>query len=207
MSQQTVKVWDIFVRIFHWSLVIFFTVAYFTGEEESNIHIYSGYIILGLVLSRILWGFIGSKYARFSNFVHSPNVVISYMKRMITSSSPRYIGHNPAGGYMVVAMLVLLLLVTYTGLKVYGLEGEGPLAQDTSIIIIPSAQTDNDEVTSEEILEDDESLEEFWEEVHEVLSNLMVLLIILHILGVIYSGRMHRENLPKAMINGRKKSD
>ena len=66
MESKTIRVWDLPVRLFHWSLVILFTLAYFTGDEENQLHIYSGYAVLGLVLFRILWGFIGSRYARFA---------------------------------------------------------------------------------------------------------------------------------------------
>jgi cytochrome b len=134
MSQNSIKVWDPLIRIFHWSLVIFFTVAFLSGDEESSLHIYSGYAVIGLVLFRILWGFVGTEHARFRDFIFGPSKVIQYLKSMASSTPQRYIGHNPAGGYMVVALLATLLVVTFTGLKVYGTEGHGPLAANNEVV-------------------------------------------------------------------------
>ncbi len=214
MEQNTIKVWDIFVRIFHWSLVILFIIAYLTGEEESNLHIYAGYAILALIVSRLIWGFIGSKYALFTNFIKKTSVVIDYVKTIksnLTEHKPRqkikhYIGHNPAGGYMIVALLLMLFVVSYSGLKVYGLEGGGPLASNVTISLISTANADDDEHEEHESGEN-EAAEEFWEEIHELSANLTILLILLHVLGVIVSSRLHGENLAKAMVTGRKKAN
>ena len=130
MESKTIRVWDLPVRVFHWSLVILFTLAYFTGDEENQLHIYSGYAVLGLVLLRILWGFIGTRYARFADFIYKPGSVIEYLKRLKSSSPQRYIGHTPPGGWMILALLASLLVTSATGLLVYGLEGKGPLAAD-----------------------------------------------------------------------------
>ena len=121
-KSAAVKVWDPLVRIFHWSLVAFFTIAFVTGEEENVWHIYTGYAVLGLIAFRIMWGFIGSEHARFSDFIFGPGKVIQYLGSLLGGKPQRYLGHNPAGGYMVLLMLVVLLAVTITGVKVYGLE-------------------------------------------------------------------------------------
>jgi cytochrome b len=193
--------------------VIFFTLAYFTGDEDNQLHIYSGYAVLGLVVFRILWGFIGPRYARFSDFIYRPGTVIEYLKRLKSSSPQRYIGHTPPGGWMILALLVSLLITSVTGLQVYGLEGQGPLAAGaTTMTLITSASADEDddhdrgrgEAGGEQ---ENESEEEFWEEVHEFFSNLTVLLVVLHIAGVVASSRLHKENLVKAMITGRKSAD
>jgi cytochrome b len=203
MANQTVQVWDIAVRIFHWSLVIFFTVSYFTGEEESLTHIYTGYAVLGLVVFRLLWGFIGSRHARFSDFIYSRGTVVEYLKSLVSGNPKSYSGHNPAGGWMVIALLVSLALTTLTGIKVYGLEGHGPLADNQiTLELIASAYADSDE---HKYSGENEAEEELWEEIHEFWSNLTVLLIILHIAGVMISSRIHKENLVKAMITGKKK--
>lgn len=205
-SENTVQVWDIAVRIFHWSLVASFVVAYLTSEEESVWHIYSGYTVLGLILFRILWGLIGSKHARFSDFIYPPGVVIKYVKELIAGNPTHYQGHNPAGGWMVIALLLGLFVVTLSGLKLYAVEeGLGPLAGvNTDLAVISSAYADRDEHGEDDEKHDDE--EEFWEELHEVSTNITLLLIFLHIAGVVVSSRLHKENLVKAMITGKKKA-
>jgi cytochrome b len=214
MESKTIRVWDLPVRVFHWSLVILFTLAYFTGDEENQLHIYSGYAVLGLVLLRILWGFIGTRYARFTDFIYKPGSVIEYLKRLKSSSPQRYIGHTPPGGWMILALLASLLVTSATGLQVYGLEGKGPLAADaTTIGVISPAYANEDEDERERGHseaageQENESDEEFWEELHEFFANLTVLLILLHVAGVVISSRLHGENLVKAMISGRKAAD
>ncbi len=210
MSQK-IKVWDLLVRLFHWSLVLFFTVAYFTGEEEGILHIYSGYIVLGLITFRVLWGFIGSKYARFSNFIRTPKYVFNYFKSYIKGQPKHYVGHNPLGGAMVITLLISLFMVSYTGLKLYAVEeGLGPLAQGNTISVISSAYADsddNDEKRNHSVNEEDEEDEEFWEELHEFFANFTLLLVFLHIAGVFVSSKLHKENLAKAMITGLKRKD
>lgn len=204
-----IKVWDLLVRVFHWSLVLAFVVAYLSGEEESDVHIYAGYIIFGLIVFRLIWGFIGSQHARFRDFVCSPQTIISHLKMMLSGKSRRYLGHNPAGGAMVLALLLGLAVTTYSGLEVYAIEeGAGPLAyQGKEISLIPSAYADDDEEYGEHVGydEEDEDEEDFWEEVHEASANFVLFLVFLHIAGVIVSGRLNNENLVKAMLTGKKK--
>ncbi len=204
MSKE-IRVWDPLVRIFHWSLVLSFAVAYLSGEEESDIHIYSGYIILGLLLFRLLWGFVGGRFARFSDFAYSPQAVIKYLKDMLAGRPKHYLGHNPAGGAMIFALLLGLVVVTYSGLKVYAIEeGAGPLAaQIPEISFVKAAYADDDEHEYGE--HEDEEGEEFWEEIHEGSANFVLFLVALHIAGVFVAGRLHNENLVKAMITGNKK--
>lgn len=111
----TVKVWDPFVRVFHWSLATLFLVAYATGDEIEKIHIAAGYAIAGLIAARIVWGFIGPHHARFSSFVRPPKEVLAYLRDVALLRAPRYIGHNPAGGAMIVALLVMLTGTCITG--------------------------------------------------------------------------------------------
>jgi cytochrome b len=107
----TVKVWDPFVRIFHWSLAALVLIAFVTGDEAVLIHVAAGYAIVGLVAARILWGFIGPRHARFSDFVKSPTETLRYGAQAILARSPRYLGHNPLGGAMIVALLAMLLII------------------------------------------------------------------------------------------------
>jgi cytochrome b len=110
-----VRVWDPFVRIFHWSLVALFIVAFVTGDEIERVHIAVGYTIAGLVVARIVWGFIGPHHARFSNFVRRPAETLDYMRKAVRGRAPRYIGHNPAGGLMTIALLGMILAISGTG--------------------------------------------------------------------------------------------
>ncbi len=209
MSKQ-IRVWDPLVRLFHWSLVLTFSIAYLSGEEESNLHIYAGYVVLGLIVFRVVWGLVGSRYARFSDFVTSPATVVRYLKGLFAGKPQHYVGHNPAGGWMVIAMIICLFIVSVSGLKVYAIEeGLGPLAGEIpALTLVSPARADDDDHRGhrKEIKghDEDEAAEEFWEELHEVSSNIMLLLIIVHIGGVILAGRLHDENLVKAMITGKK---
>lgn len=238
MESKQVTVWDPLVRIFHWSLVLSFAAAYLTGEiwEQEELHEWAGYAALGLILFRIIWGFVGSQHARFSDFLYGPKAVIEYLKSLLTTHPKHYLGHNPAGGWMVVLLLLGVLATGITGLKLLAIEeGEGPLATLEVPALISTAQADNDrdeareraerteimgvpaqavggvaplprgeEDEEHEGMEGEEEGEEFWEEAHEIAANLTLLLVIIHVLGVIVSSRLHRENLARAMVTGKK---
>jgi len=184
---------------------------------------------------RIVWGLIGTHYAKFSQFVYSPSTVFSYLRSIFDGQPRRYLGHNPAGGMMVIALLLMLGLTTLSGLKLYAVEeGKGPLAQSVTLSLVPSALADDDEAHEsdrqgrhedededheykaysgssheydEEEGEDDEEGEEFWEDIHEASVNGLLLLIILHVIGVIVASRQHDENLVKSMWSGFKRGE
>lgn len=200
--KENVYVWDIFVRLFHWTLVTLFVVSYVTGEEETIVHIYSGYVIVALLILRVIWGFMGTKHARFGDFVRKPTVVMQYARDLLAGRAKRYLGHNPLGGAMVLAMIAALSLTTLSGLKLYAVEeGKGPFAGTANLSIFKPAHADHDDESEH----DEEEAEGFWEEVHEFGVNLMLLLIGLHLAGVAYSSRAHNESLVKAMVSGYKK--
>jgi len=111
----TVRVWDPFVRIFHWSLVGLFALAFVTGDETEWLHLTAGYAIAGLLGLRILWGFVGSRHARFADFVRSPKATVAYLSSVATGRAPRHLGHNPAGGAMVLALIVMITAIAFTG--------------------------------------------------------------------------------------------
>lgn len=185
--QSTIKVWDPLVRLFHWSLVLAFIVAYATGEEWLGLHVSAGYVIGGLLVFRVVWGIVGPRHARFSDFVRSPAAIRAYLRDLFHLRAPRYLGHNPAGGAMVVALLASLAVTTVSGLALYGSsEFAGPLQG------LVSHAT-------------------FWADVleglHETAANLTVLLVVLHVAGVLVSSVLHRENLIRAMISGRKPTE
>ncbi len=183
-----IKVWDPLVRVFHWSLVIAFFTAYFTEDDLLQVHVWAGYAVLALVLWRLLWGVIGTAHARFTDFVIRPSAVISYLKDVVVLRAKRYIGHNPAGGVMVIALLVALLLATVSGLAVYGADqGAGPLAAWMTGF--------------------GEEGEDVLEEIHEFFANLTLILVIAHVAGVLVSSWLHHENLPRAMVSGYKRAE
>ena len=181
---QTIKVWDLLIRIFHWSLVGFFTLAYLTeGEDEwMTIHSYAGYSILILLVFRLLWGVMGTHYARFSNFVTRPKEVLVYLKGLIAGNAKDYIGHNPAGAMMIVALIASIAITGFSGMALYATDGHGPLA--TSFFATwPEGAI---------------------KEVHEFFANFTVFLVVIHVGGVIVSSLLHKENLVRAMLTGKK---
>lgn len=115
MPPATVRVWDPLVRIFHWSLVGAFALAFLTADEWDAVHETAGYAAAGLVAFRVLWGFVGPRRARFSDFVRGPGSVAAYLRDAATFRARRHLGHNPAGGAMVVALLVAVAGIAATG--------------------------------------------------------------------------------------------
>lgn len=111
----TVRVWDPLVRIFHWSLVALFATAYLTGDEVQKVHEPVGYGIAGLLVFRVIWGIVGSRHARFSDFVRSPSAVVSYLRDAVSFRGRRYLGHNPAGGAMILALIAAIGGTAATG--------------------------------------------------------------------------------------------
>lgn len=187
-ENSNIKVWDPLVRIFHWTLVASFFIAYFTEDDLLDLHVFAGYVVAGLIVFRFVWGFVGSRYARFSEFVKGPAEVLAYLRSVVTSHPKRYLGHNPAGGAMVVALLISLVFVSLSGVALYGAdESAGPLAgmlaglSDTWIDVL--------------------------EELHEVFANFTVMLVVAHVAGVVLASRQHKENLVQAMLTGRKPKD
>ncbi len=168
---RKVLVWDAPVRVFHWLMVICFAGAYITAESERwrLLHVTLGYTMGGLVAFRLLWGFIGSRYARFSEFVRGPRAIARYVGSLLRGQPRHYTGHNPAGALAIVMLLLLAVTLTISGWALYN------------------------EVSGD-----------WLEEVHEVLANLMLAVVGVHIAGVVISSWLHRENLVGSMLSGRK---
>jgi len=204
---KSVKVWDVFVRIFHWTLALSIFGMFMTGDDFKNVHMYLGYFVIILILARILWGFLGSKHARFSDFIYNPGTIYEYLRGLVNGSPKHYLGHNPAGGLMAVVMLISLLIATFTGLKTLGSEGRGPLANN-GISIVRPAFADEDEHNEGSANIDShrqtEQKSEFWEDIHEGMTGFIIFLVIVHVCGVIASSWVHKENLILGMITGRK---
>jgi len=114
-----IRVWDLPTRLFHWLIVIFVVISFTTGMVGGNwmsYHLKSGYITLTLLIFRLSWGFWGGRYSRFVSFVHGPIAVMRYAKTLLRKDTPKLLGHNPMGGWSVMAMLAALLVQVGTGL-------------------------------------------------------------------------------------------
>lgn len=180
MSTREIKVWDPFIRIFHWTLVAAFALAYVTEDDFMTLHVYAGYLNLGLIALRLFWGVVGARYARFSSFVRSPTVVITYLKDVARFKAKRYVGHNPAAAAMIMALLLSLSMTLLFGLLTYeAIEYSGPLAGLTAAV--------------------GDSLAHGFKEVHEFSANFTLALVVLHVMGVLVTSVQHRKNLVHLM--------
>ncbi len=208
-TPRTELVWDPLVRVMHWTLVVAFFTAYFTEEDLLTTHTWAGYVVGGIVVIRVLWGFFGPRHARFSDFIYSPARIFRNLADLfVPGGGRRYVGHTPAGGAMVIMLLIALAVTVWSGLEVLAIEeGQGPLASavvstaGSAVQVVNTAQADEG---AKREGAGGEAGEEFWEEIHEVAANVTLVLVIIHILGVFLAMRAHRENLVWAMITGRK---
>jgi cytochrome b len=201
-------VWDPLVRFGHWTLVAAFAAAYLSAEEEAGapdpLHEWGGYVVGAIVVLRVLWGFVGPRHARFSDFVCGPVEALVYLRDLLLGRSRRYLGHSPAGGAMVVALLFFLAATVATGLMARRDQGQGPLAHNGAMLA-SSAHADADETMRGTRPEG--GPESAMGELHGVLANITLGLVVLHILGVALASIVHRENLVLAMVNGRKRAE
>ncbi len=195
-----VPVWDPLVRVFHWGLVAAFATAWLTADELQLVHEFAGYTVAGLVAFRLVWGLVGSRYARFAQFLKGPGETLAYLGDMTRGRERRYLGHNPAGAAMIVALLVTLSGTAFTG---WLMEDETRLAMLPSMpAIVAPAWADDDEREYGARGEVEGPLKE----VHETLANLMLLLVALHVGGVVLATFRHHENLARAMVTGEKRA-
>ncbi len=213
-SAKTVSVWDPIVRIGHWTIVVGFFAAYLSGDELLGVHVWAGYAVAATVLIRLIWGFVGTKNARFTSFVKGPGAVIADLKGLVSRNGKRHLGHNPAGSAMIIALFIALTGTTISGISLYAVEdGRGPLANvlasQSSVQAtqprIAEVRSDHDEDDERDEGREANNQGEFIEEVHSAFTYLTLGLIALHILGVIASSIVHRENLVRSMITGRKR--
>jgi cytochrome b len=182
---RQVKVWDPFVRIFHWGLALAVLGSFLTSEKDRLVHLHAriGLVVLGLVMARVAWGFVGSPAARFSSFVRGPRAVLEYAREMVRGRPSLHRSHNPMGGAMVVALLAVLLGLAATGALSYaGPEFGGPLAGHLA------RRSAHD-----------------LKEVHEALTGALLALIAVHVAGVAVSSFLERQNLVKGMVTGWKR--
>lgn len=169
---KSILVWDIPTRLFHWLFALSFTVAFVTAEADgwAATHVFVGLLMLGLIAYRLIWGVIGSRYARFSSFLFSPATATQYLIDTANGRAKRHLGHNPTGSWMIYVMLLLA-----AGIGIFGL----------------ATLSSGDQ----------------FEEVHQLLSSVVVGLIFAHIAGVVVASLMHRENLLRSLVTGRKAGD
>lgn len=212
LAPNKFMVWDPLVRIFHWSLVTTFTIAYLTGDEESQVHVYAGYTVIGLVLFRLLWGFIGTRHARFKDFMYRPATVFSYAKEVLTGKPKRYLGHNPLAGIMILLLLGSLLTTGITGYLLLGADAKHnqPAVTASASAPVPGKSASGiiaPVLADSSVAEKHGGHDEYegpLKEIHEFFANFTLFLVFLHIAGVILSSLQHKENLVRAMITGRK---
>lgn len=181
----SVRVWDIPVRAFHWLLAFSILGLFITGKLGGNWmewHKKIGFFALGLIAFRIVWGFIGSEHARFKSFVYGPSTVIGYAKNLFSVKSEKYIGHNPMGGLSVLALLAAVGFQAVSGLFANDdIMLEGPYASMVS-------KAFSDQMTK----------------LHHLNSNLILILIGVHLSAIAFYAVFKQENLIEAMITGEK---
>ena len=170
-TSDRILVWDLPVRLGHWLMAGGFALAWLTGDSEEwrLVHVLAGGTVFAVALFRLLWGFVGSRHARFTEFVKPPPAAIDYLKSLLGPKPRHYTGHNPAGGWAIVLLLGLALLAGVSGWLTY------------------------QEVAGEGL-----------GELHEGIAATMLAVVGAHLLGVLVGSLVHGENLPRAMVTGRK---
>lgn len=201
MDTNSVRVWDPLVRVGHWLLVLAFAVAYLTEGDPMPVHVWAGYLVATIVVVRVVWGLIGPRHARFSDFLYSPAAAARYLVDLFRRRAPRYLGHSPAGGLMVVALLACLAATTFTGMMTLAdVADAGPLAPWFGNEAV-AAQRAAAEAAGQAF-----RYRSPYEGPHEFFANLTLLLVILHVGGVALASFAHWENLARAMVTGRKRA-
>jgi cytochrome b len=185
MSSLThvVRVWDVPVRLFHWLIVALVAAAYASWRLNWMVwHGWIGVLVLALVLFRLLWGFFGSETARFSHFLTSPRIAFEHLKRAFLREPDRQMGHNPAGAWMVVLLLALLLAETLTGIYVANdVADVGPLTG-----IVPAAAANAIDAS------------------HAILWNVLLAAITTHVLAIVGYAAVKGQDLVRPFITGMK---
>jgi len=180
---RIIIVWDFPTRLFHWLLVIFVIISFVTGKIGGNAmqyHAWSGFTILTLLLFRLVWGFVGSRESRFMTFIRGPSAVVRYATTLLRSDSTHYLGHNPLGGWSIIAMIFALLVQAGTGLFANDdIVTQGPLFNWVS-----------------------KATSDWLTRIHKLNQVLIIALVSIHILALLFYFFYKRENLVKPMITG-----
>lgn len=171
IKSQQMLIWDLPTRVFHWSLAICFIGAVLTQESEKYrlFHVSFGYTMLGLIIFRLLWGVVGTRYSRFSSFLFGFKEIKEYILGLVRNRPVHYLGHNPLGSIAIYMILVIILGISITGYCIF-----------------------NDLGTN------------WYSEAHELMANLLIGIVVIHISGVIASSLLHKENLVRSMLTGLK---
>lgn len=180
-SERPVEVWDAPTRLFHWSLLALILVGWFTGEGEgaaAQLHRIAGEAVAGLLVFRLVWGFVGGEHARFADFAAGPNLIIAHVRDLFSSKPRRHLGHNPLGGFAVFLLLLVTAVIVVTGLFSQHDEMAGPFAAYGSRDLA---------------------------EIHEFAFRVLQGLVVIHVLGVVAETIVAKDALVPAMITGVKK--
>lgn len=183
-----IYVWDLSTRLFHWSLVALVAFQWLSGELKDELleyHLLGGYAILALLAFRLLWGFVGGQHARFSDFLRGIRPTLEYARALRDNTAPRYLGHNPLGGWMIVALLATLALMGLTGL----------FASDDAMAGGPLRHLVSDQAGKA------------LTELHEGIFGVLQTLVVVHVASVVAHRRFKGEDLVRPMLTGYKDSD
>ena len=178
-------IWDLPVRLFHWLLVLCIAAQYITAElleGYMEVHFYIGYFTLGLIIFRLIWGFVGPKYSRFSNFIRSPFAALQYFKLLIQRKNPKYTGHNPLGGWIVPVVILIVGLQAVSGL----FTNDDVLYQGPYYAAI------------------DSELQGVFQWLHHNVFNLIIGIIVLHLVAIAWYQLVLKYPLIGAMLSGKK---
>jgi len=180
---RRVLVWELPIRLFHWALVVLVAGAYVSWRlNQMDWHVWIGYAALTAVLFRILWGFFGGECARFRRFVTGPRAAVTHLAHALRRAPDHQVGHNAAGGWMVLMLLALLLAETLSGLLISNdIADEGPLTE-----LLPSRLANA--ITA----------------MHSICWNLLWAAVALHVLAIVFYALVPRHNLLGPMLSGRK---
>jgi cytochrome b len=181
-AMQAALVWDVPTRFFHWTLASSFLGAWLTTGSDRwlAVHVFLGYLMLGLIGFRVIWGLLGTHYARFASFWYGPRTALAYLRRVLNGSAERHVGHNPTGSVAIYFLLFLTLIAGISGiLTLGGEEQQGALSGVMNFVQSRS-----------------------FKKLHEFSANLMLLVVIGHLAGVIVESFVHRENLARSMLTG-----
>lgn len=197
---QALPRWDPLLRLAHWGIAVVVLANYAFTKEGGSVHIAFGWVGLGLLVLRLIWGFVGPQEARFASFPLNPRAALRHLRRLIRGEAPHYPSHNPAGALMAYALWACLAVLTLTGLGMSGLSPfrqadlEAAVAAGDWSVLVEEEGEDEGESPYGEVLE----------EVHEVAANLLVLLALLHVAGVAVESRAMRRNLVAPMLFARR---